>query len=56
MALDWFGVRRGELWWQYDSHHGAMSNEDEPDTFIFTPPPGEKVRPANSPSRRAFGV
>ncbi len=29
--LDWFGVRRGELWWQYDSHEGAVSNEDEPE-------------------------
>jgi hypothetical protein len=26
-----FGVRRGRLWWHYDPHNGARSNEDEPD-------------------------
>jgi hypothetical protein len=27
----WFGVRRGRLWWRYDAHNGAMSNEDQPE-------------------------
>jgi hypothetical protein len=26
-----FGVRRGRLWWRYDAHNGAMSNEDRPE-------------------------
>jgi hypothetical protein len=24
-------VRRGRLWWRYDAHNGAMSNEDQPE-------------------------
>jgi hypothetical protein len=28
---EWFGVRRGRLWWRYDPHNGAMSNEDQPE-------------------------
>ena len=27
----WFGVRRGALWWQYDPHNGALSNQDQPE-------------------------
>jgi outer membrane lipoprotein-sorting protein len=26
------GVRRGRLWWRYDPHNGALSNEDDPKT------------------------
>ena len=25
------GVRRGRLWWRYDAHNGAMSNQDQPE-------------------------
>src|SRR5918999_5722488 len=26
-----FGVRRGPMWWHYDPHGGAVSNEEEPE-------------------------
>ena len=28
---EWYGVCRGRLWWRYDPHSGAMSNEAQPE-------------------------